>query len=130
MITPLWISHMNKWQKIYTVTLLAIFTLKGCENLPSIVAIIYYVLCTMVSNCYNPPEISSLDVISRKFPCRVLHIQIRFRFRSFLALNNQNLSNRCRHKYDSSISRIFQSNYWRVFDVWHNCVAAAWCLSQ
>jgi hypothetical protein len=30
------------------------------------------------------------------------------------------LSNRCRLKYDPPISRIFQSNFWRVFDVWHN----------
>ena len=40
---------------------------------------------------------------------------------SFRALYIQNLSNRCRRK---SISRIFQSNFWRVFDVWHNCVRA------
>ena len=26
-------------------------------------------------------------------------------------------------KYGPSISRIFQSNFWRVFDVWPNCAA-------
>ena len=46
-----------------------------------------------------------------------------FRFRSFHSLHIQNLSNRRRYKYDPSISRIFQSNFWRVFDVWHNCVS-------
>ena len=30
-----------------------------------------------------------------------------------------------RHKYDPSISRIFQSNFWRVFDVWPNCALRA-----
>ena len=44
-----------------------------------------------------------------------------FRFRSFRALHIQNLSNSCRHKYDPSISQFFQSNFWQVFDVWHNC---------
>jgi hypothetical protein len=44
-----------------------------------------------------------------------------FRFQSLRALHIQNLSNHCRHKYDPSISRIFQSNFWQVFDVWHNC---------
>ena len=43
-----------------------------------------------------------------------------FRFWSFRALHIENLSNRRRDKYDPSISRIFQSNFWRVFDVWHN----------
>ena len=56
MITPLWISHTNKWQKIYTVTLLTIFTLKGCENLNSIVAILhkscrYFVVPCSVAAC-------------------------------------------------------------------------------
>ena len=46
-----------------------------------------------------------------------------FRFRSFCTLHIQNLSNRCRQRHDPSISRIFLSNFWRVFDVWHNCVA-------
>ena len=44
-----------------------------------------------------------------------------FHFRSFWALHIQNLSNCCRYKYDPSISRIFQSNSWRVFDVWNHC---------
>ena len=44
-----------------------------------------------------------------------------FRFRLSRAIHIQNLSNRCRHKYDPSISQFFQSNFWRVFDVWHNC---------
>ena len=54
MITPLWISHMNKWQKIYTVihTLLTIFTLKGCENLTSIVAIIHK-SCTYIAQLWQ-----------------------------------------------------------------------------
>ena len=35
------------------------------------------------------------------------------------------LWNWCRHKHDPSISQIFQSNFWRVFVSWPNCVAAA-----
>ena len=38
-----------------------------------------------------------------------------FRFRPFCALHIQNLSNRCKHKIDPSISRFFKSNFWRVF---------------
>ena len=60
-----------------------------------------------------------------------------FRFRSFRTLHIQNLSNRCRHKYDQSISRIFQSNFWQVFAVWPNSVASPalftggnWCIAQ
>ena len=48
-----------------------------------------------------------------------------FRFRSLCALHFQKLSNRYRHKYDVSILRIFQSNFWRVFAVRPNCVARA-----
>ena len=44
-----------------------------------------------------------------------------FPFQSFRAHQIQNLSNLWRHKYDPSISRIFRSNFWRVFYVWHNC---------
>ena len=46
-----------------------------------------------------------------------------FRFRSYLALHIQNMSNCCRHKYDPSISRFFQSNFWRVSEIWPNCLA-------
>ena len=34
-----------------------------------------------------------------------------FRFRSFHALHIQNLSNSCRHKYDTSVSQIFQFSF-------------------
>ena len=60
-------------------------------------------------------------------------MQNSFRFRQFRALHFQNLSNCCRHKYDPSISQVFQSKFWRVFEVWHNCVtagvSAAWSQS-
>ena len=49
-----------------------------------------------------------------------------FCFQSLCALHFQSLSNRCRHKHDPSISRIFQSNFGRVFDVWPNCALLAW----
>ena len=51
-----------------------------------------------------------------------------FHFWSFRALCIQNLSNSWRHNYDLSISRIFQPNFWRVFDVWPNCVACGWAV--
>ena len=57
------------------------------------------------------------------FSIKVSAYSPNFRFRSLSALHFQNLSNRCRHKYDTSISRDFQSNVWRVFDVKSNCVA-------
>jgi hypothetical protein len=34
---------------------------------------------------------------------------------------SKHLSNCCRHNYDQSISRIFQSNFWRVSVIWSNC---------
>jgi len=44
-----------------------------------------------------------------------------FRYR-FPALHIQNLSNHCRHEYDSSISRIFtKSRFGQAFAIWPNC---------
>ena len=40
-----------------------------------------------------------------------------FRFWSFHSLHIQNLSNCIRHKYDQTISRIFQPNFWRNFAI-------------
>ena len=54
---------------------------------------------------------------------QILH---NFRFRSLHTLHMQNSSNCCRHKYDQSISRIYLSNYWRIFVIWFQC--AQWCL--
>ena len=63
----------------------------------------------------NPPKINSPDVISQVFSTTTLvdlqHLQY-----------IQNSSNCCRHNYELSISRIFESNFWRVFDIWPNCV--------
>ena len=67
----------------------------------------------------------------------VLH---NFRFRSLHALRMQNSSNCCRHKYDESISRIVQYNFWRFFccfnnkpnlyDFWDDIFLDSNCLSQ
>ena len=46
-----------------------------------------------------------MRIIIRWNGCQNIHIN--FRFRSLHALDIQNLSNRCRNKYDSLISRIF-----------------------
>jgi hypothetical protein len=45
-----------------------------------------------------------------------------FRFR-MAELHIQNLSNRCRHKHDLSISRIMKIYFWRVFTISSSCVA-------
>ena len=45
-------------------------------------------------------------------------------FRPWHAVHILNLSNRCGHKYNQSISRFFQSNFWRVFAIRPNCAAA------
>ena len=45
-----------------------------------------------------------------------------FRFRSFCVLHIQNLSNRCRHRYDLSTSQNFQCNFWWIFPIWPNCL--------
>ena len=39
----------------------------------------------------------------------------KFLFRSLRALDIQNLSNRCRHDYDPSISRVFKNLIFGVF---------------
>ena len=46
-------------------------------------------------------------MISRIFSSKFLAYSLDIRFRSFHALHIQNLSNRCRHKFNQSISRIF-----------------------
>ena len=60
---------------------------------------------------------------------RVLSKQVsadnNFRFRSLHALRTKKLSNCCGHNYDQSISRIFWSNFWRVFSVWSHFVVAS-----
>ena len=48
-----------------------------------------------------------------------------FRFRSLHAINTQNLSNCCKHKFYQSISRIFESSYRQIFAIWTNCEAKA-----
>ena len=45
-----------------------------------------------------------------------------FRFR-MAELHIHNLSNRCRHKHDLSISRIMKIYFWRVFTISSSCVA-------
>ena len=63
-------------------------------------------------------------MVSRVFSCKTLQVSLNnFRFRSWRALDIHNLSNCSKHKYDQSISRIFGSNFWRVFAIWSNCVA-------
>ena len=68
-----------------------------------------------------------LFVISRVFTSKFLKIHttsvsglcVRFTFKTY--------QKSLRHKYDQSISRIFQYNFWRVFDIWHNCVSPPPC---
>jgi hypothetical protein len=65
----------------------------------------------VVPNVKNPPkhkfalgDFMSLEVSANSH---------NFRFR-LPALHIQNLSNRCRHNYDQSISQNFESRFWRV----------------
>ena len=58
-------------------------------------------------------------MISRIFSCKFLHIQIASV--SWHRFFTQNFSNCCMHKYDPSISRIFQSNFWRNFSILSHC---------
>ena len=63
---------------------------------------------TVVPHVKTCHKIISLDVISHVFPNKFLQIYITSVSRK-PALHIQNLSNRCRHKYDSSISQIFKN---------------------
>ena len=69
---------------------------------------------TVVPKGSNPPKEGSLV-----FPNNFQHFD--FRFRLLHALHIQNLSNCYRHKYDQSISRIFQSFFWRIFATRPDC---------
>ena len=55
----------------------------------------------------------SLKMISRVFSykCRLIH---NFHFWSLRGLYFENLSYRCQHKYDLTISRTFGSHFWRI----------------
>jgi hypothetical protein len=74
------------------------FLVNPCQQLP---------LCpTVVSNVKNPPKHKFAQCDFTSFSMEVSANSHNFRFR-LPALHIQNLSNRCRHKYDSLISRIF-----------------------
>ena len=64
------------------------------------------------------------------FSIQVLEDWLDFCFRSLHALHIENLSNCCRHKYDQSISRIFEFYFWRDFAIWPNCVAVQWLMPR
>ena len=72
---------------------------------------------TVVPNVENPPKNKFTQGAFTRFSMQVSENFHIFRFR-LPVIHIQNLSNRCRHKYDPSISRVFQSNFWQVFDVW------------
>ena len=78
---------------------------------------------TVVSNDKKPPKISLPKVISRVFLWKFLQIHITS-VSGCLRFKLKICQNRCRHKYDSSISRFFESCFWRFFAIWPNC--AAW----
>ena len=76
---------------------------------------------TQVPNRSNPPKISSLELISRVFPCKFQQIEI-------ISVSGHQIHfilKICQSAPDiSMISRFhdfFQSNLWRVFAIWHNC---------
>ena len=74
------------------------FLVNPCQQLP---------LCpTVVPNVKNPPKHKFAQGDFTSFSMEVSANSHNFRFR-LPALHIQNLSNRCRHTYDSSISRIF-----------------------
>ena len=75
------------------------------------------------SNWLKPAKNKFTWCYFTRFSMQVSSNSHNFRFRSLCALHIQNLSNCCRHNYDPSISRIFHSNIWRVFDIWTKCVA-------
>ena len=64
---------------------------------------------------------SSIKVIFTSFSMQVFVNLHNFRFR-LAALHIQNLWNRCIHKYDPTISRIFWIPFLRFFGIWPNCV--------
>ena len=61
---------------------------------------------TVVLNVKNPPKHKFVYGDFTSFSMEVFENSHNFRFR-LPVLHIQNLSNRCRHKYDSSFSRIF-----------------------
>jgi hypothetical protein len=60
-------------------------------------------------------KVSSLDVISRIFSKQISANSLGFRFRSLHELPIENLFNRCGHKYDQLISRIFFISFFGGF---------------
>ena len=65
---------------------------------------------TLVSNAQNPPKISSLKNVLTTFYSKfkkiyIMRIVLKFKM-CFISY---------KHKYDRSISRIFEANFWRIF---------------
>ena len=80
----------------------------------------------------NPPKNKFNQSDFTSFSIQVSAYSHNFHFRSLSALHFQNLSNRCRHKYDPSISRIFWISFLAGFcnlvqlcgwDTWRELVA-------
>ena len=78
----------------------------------------------MIPNGQNLPEISSPNVLHEFLQASYCKFTL-LPFPVIACTTFQNLSNRCSRNYDPSISRIFESSIWRVFDNWPNCVTQA-----
>ena len=72
------------------------------------------------SKCQKAVKNKSTQGDFTSFSMQVSANSHNFRFRLY-ALHIQNLSNRCIHKYDPTISRIFWIPFWRFFLIWPNC---------
>ena len=77
---------------------------------------------TMVSNDQNSPKISSPKMILRVF-------KRKFQYLHITSVSGHSVHSKfvklLQENYDPSISRIFRSNFWRVFVVWPNCAGTA-----
>ena len=72
-------------------------------------------LCTVVPNARNSPKIISVGVILQGFQPDSISVNcMRFIFK----LNSQN---NYKYNYNQSISRIFESYFWRVFAILPSC---------
>ena len=82
---------------------------------------------TVVPKGQKPPKITLTEVVSQVFPFKFLQIQKGSVSDHCLHYIIQNLSNRCRHKYDLQFHEFIKFYFWRVFYIWHYCAAPAQC---
>ena len=82
-------------------------------------ATVQHMLAHSGSKC--PEHAKNKNSISQVFSPRLRFKY--FYFHELHALHIQKFTNSYSNKYDQTISRIFESYFWRVFDLCPNCVA-------